>query len=108
MKIDLDPENLRTSMTLWRQAADFEIPIHDDFKLHLISQRGKILGNFVATASAWSTLLRGCSADGPDLVELNTLRTDVEDFKKWAEAGLIDLQRLAIDEAKEDAKRQTK
>lgn len=103
MKLDLDPDWMRTSMDLWRKTLDFEIPIHDNFKIHFMEQRSTILGNFVKTAESWATVLRSCSAQGPDLVELDALKSDVEAFKKWAEDGQEKLRSLASSEGRKDA-----
>ncbi|MDO8771976.1 MAG: hypothetical protein Q7K57_25375 [Burkholderiaceae bacterium] len=33
MKLDFDPAWLRTSMSMWRDATDLKVPLHDDFKV---------------------------------------------------------------------------
>lgn len=66
MKIELDPEFLRTSMDLWRQAVDMEIPIHDSLRMHFFSRRGELLAGFVKTAGQWSMVLNACKATGED------------------------------------------
>src|SRR5664279_4376936 len=81
MKIDFDPEWIRTSMEMWRKTVDVQIPIHDNFKIHFFEQRGTILARFAETSIAWGTVLRGCSASGADLVDLNSIKADVEAFK---------------------------
>jgi hypothetical protein len=106
MKLDLNPEKLRTSMDLWRKAVDLEMPINDDFKLHFITQRQKLLAGFVSTATAFSIVLRGCEADGfQDLVDLDALKQDVADFKKWAEDGLAEMRRLGSEEVAADQRK---
>lgn len=95
MKIDLDPENLRVSMTLWRDAVDMKIPLKDEFKIHFMNQRQTILQKMTSTASAWLTLLRGCQAEGEDKAQLEKLQADVAAFQKWADDGLKELTDFA-------------
>lgn len=102
MKIELNPEWLRTSMSMWRDAVDMNIPIHDSFKVHFLEKRGAILDGFVKTATSWSMILRTCKADGEDQAALESLLADVEAFKKWAESGLSELSNLAVQETLKD------
>jgi len=102
MKIDFDPEWIRTSMELWRKTVNMQIPVYDSFRIHFFEQRGSILVRFVETAKAWGTVLRGCSAAGADLVELNSIKADVETFKNWAENELKVLSSLASEESAKD------
>lgn len=51
MKLELDPDWLRTSMTMWRDAVDMKIPVHDNFKVHFIERRGSLLEGFVTHKS---------------------------------------------------------
>lgn len=102
MKLDFDPAWLRTSMSMWRDATDLKVPLHDDFKVHFIEQRSSILAGFIKTATAFSMVLRACKAEGEDLRELEALRTEVDAFKKWAETGLNDLNTMALQESMKD------
>lgn len=95
MKLELDPENLRVSMTLWRDAVDMKIPVKDELKIHFMNQRQPILQKMTCTASAWLTLLRGCQTEGEDKAQLIALQADVEAFKKWADDGLKELTDFA-------------
>lgn len=95
MKLELDPEFLTTSMGLWRQAVDMEIDLAPEIRSHLISRRGKLLRGFVKIASNWLTVLHACTATGEDLIQLQTLVSEVEGFKGWAEAELSELEKLA-------------
>lgn len=104
MKLDLDPEWLRTSMNMWRDTVDMKIPIHDDFKIHFIEKRAVLLENFTKTGTSWMMVLRACKAAGRDLVELDALKADVEAFKKWADDGLKELHAMALEESKKDNK----
>ncbi|MCU1533485.1 MAG: hypothetical protein JWO49_3056 [Arthrobacter sp.] len=102
MNLELDPAWLRTSMTLWRDAVDMNIPIHDDFKVHFLQRRGVLLDGFTKTATAWSMLLNACKAEGDALAELVSLKADVEQFKQWAEDGTKALNTLALQETLTD------
>lgn len=102
MKVNLDPDWLRTSMGMWRDAVDMKIPIHDNFKVHFIERRSELLSGFVKTAEAWSMVLRACSAEGEDLMALQSLKADVDAFKRWAEDGLEELRKLGVQEAHAD------
>ncbi len=88
MKLELDPEWLRTSMNMWRDAVDMKIPIHDSFKVHFLEKRGNMLEGFVKTANSWMTVLRACKAEGEDQAALESLMAEVKAFKKWSEGGL--------------------
>lgn len=102
MKLDLDAEWLRTSMSLWRDAIDLKIPVHDDFKVNFMERRVPLLDGFIKTGSAFLIVLRACKAEGDDLVELDALKADVENFKKWAENGLKELRAMASEESRKD------
>lgn len=104
MKLDLDPDWLRTSMTMWRDAVDMRIPIHDNLKIHFLERRASLLDGFVKTGTSWLAVLRACKAEGRDLVELDALNADVEAFKKWADDGLKELHAMALEESKKDNK----
>lgn len=41
---------------------------------------------------------------GEDVVALDNLEEEIENFKKWAEAGISELARLATDELEKDKK----
>lgn len=102
MKLDLDPDWLRTSMNMWRDAVDMKIPVHDNFKIHFLERRAALLEGFVKTGTSWLTVLRACKAEGQDLVELDVLKADVEAFKKWADDGLKELNTMALQESMKD------
>ena len=82
MKLDLDPELIRTSLTLWREAVDMTIPVHDEFKMHFMERRGPLLEGFAKTAAGLRLALRSCTAEGEDAAALQALFVDVEAFKK--------------------------
>lgn len=94
MKVDLDPEFLRTSMTLWRDAVDMKMRVHDDFKIHFMQNRAKLLEGFAKTATSWSMVLNACKQETPETETLAQLKADVEEFKKWAEDGLAQIRAL--------------
>lgn len=103
MHLDLDCAWLRTSMELWRDAVDMNIPMHDDFKVHFWENRAAFLDGFTKTATAWLMLLDSCKADGDALAELAVLKADVEQFKTWAQDGARDLHTLARQESIADS-----
>lgn len=102
MKVELDPGNLLMSMSMWRDVTDMKIPIADDLRVHLMSNKGQNLNNFIATATAWRTVLRGCSPLEPDAKEFDDLVREIESFIEWAKGGLAELQQLALQEALTD------
>jgi hypothetical protein len=81
--------------TLWRDAVDMKIPLKDEFKIHFMNRRQSILQKMTSTASAWSTLLRGCQAEGEDKAQLEKLQADVAAFQKWTDDGLKELTDFA-------------
>jgi hypothetical protein len=102
MKVDLDPEYLRMSMTMWRDTVDMKLPMLDEFKVHFMRQRRTILTNFSSTAGAWLTVLRRCEAEGADQETLRVLIADVTAFKEWAESSMEQLDQLGVQEALTD------
>ena len=98
MKIELDQESLRTMLHMWRKAVDLQIPLRSDIRTHFLSSRGDLLKGFVELAGNWLTVLHSCKATGPDLIELEQLVTDIEDFKQWAEIGIAEMALLKAEE----------
>lgn len=98
MKLELDQENVRTMMQMWRKAVDLEIPLSSDIRIHFLARRGQLLDGFVKLAGNWLMLFRHFKATGEDLVALDALETEIEEFKAWAEAGISELARLASEE----------
>lgn len=96
MQIDLDPEELRSSMTLWRDSVELKMPMLDEFKVHFMNRRQSILTNFVNTSNAWLILLRSCKATDGGQGEFADLVSEVKDFHDWAQAELRALQTLGI------------
>jgi len=94
MHIDLDPEELRSSMTLWRDSVDLKIPMLDEFKVHFMNRRQSILTNFVNTSNAWLILLRSCKAIDGGQGEFADLVSEVKVFYDWAQTELQGLQTL--------------
>lgn len=98
MKLELDHENVRTMLQMWRKAVDLEIPLASDIRIHFLARRGELLHGFVSLSGNWLMLLRSCKAAGDDLVALDALETEIEEFKAWAESGISVLARLASEE----------
>lgn len=65
IQVSLDLSFVQVAIDLWRQATDMNVPVHDDFKVHFMTNRGEILRNFDNTATAWSMMLRGMAAKAP-------------------------------------------
>ena len=97
MKLNLDPDELREQMTLWRSAVDLRMDLRPDIRSHLIVRRREILTNFKNTGRAWLTVLRACRPEPGDEQTFATLCADVEDFSKWAHDGLQEIDRLGVD-----------
>ena len=101
MKLELDQESVRTMLQMWRKAVDLEIPLASDIRIHFLARRGQLLDGFVKLAGNWLMLLRHCKATGEDLVALDALETEVEEFKAWAEAGISELAKLASEDLRQ-------
>jgi hypothetical protein len=99
MKVELDPGNLLMSMSLWRDVTDMKMPIADHLRVHLMSNKAQNLNNFIATATAWRTVLRGCTPLEPDAQQFADLVREIEAFIEWSKAGLVELRQLALQEA---------
>lgn len=91
--VELDPSFIRVSMDMWRKATDMQIPLHDAFKIHFMERRKSLLEGFEKTGKAWLAMLRGMKPTS-NASELVALRTDIEEFVRWAEDGLETLARL--------------
>jgi hypothetical protein len=95
-----DPSFMRMAMQTWRETTDMKVPVHDDFKVHFMQNRGQILSNFANTATAWSMMLRGLTpARQQDSQALDALRAEIEEFQSWAKSEIAKLEHLALEEA---------
>lgn len=83
MKLDLNPDWLIKNMNLWRQAADMQIPLRDDLKVHMMARRSDLMLGFTKLADHWNRALDACSAEGDDLVALNDFKAKVDSFTSW-------------------------
>lgn len=95
--VQMDPETIVSMITLWRDAVDLRMPIARDLQPHFLERRKHMLYNFEMQAKAWRQLLQGCSAEGSNVAGLDQLRRHVDDFWEWAEEGLMELARVAIE-----------
>lgn len=102
MKLDFDPERLRISMRLWRDATDLKVSAHDNFKIHFMERRASLLEGFVKIGNSLSMVLGACQAEGQDMVELDAIKADVAAFQEWAKDGLSELNSLASEESKNE------
>lgn len=98
MKLDFDADWMRTSMSLWRDVTEMKVKVHDDFLAHLMSRKKQNLTNFVATASAWQTMLRSCKPTSEDAQAFQDLQGEVDGFIAWAKGGLEELEHMALQE----------
>ena len=99
MKIEFNPDNILSSIDLWRSATDMKIPVHDEFKLHFIQNRGAILGNFERTTKSWLSVLRAMTPLPESKAEFDPLVAAVEEFGAWATTELEKLQAIALQES---------
>ena len=51
--VSMDPSYILMCMKLWRDAVDMKIPVHDEFKVHFMTNRRSILEGYDKTATAW-------------------------------------------------------
>lgn len=95
-----DPSFIRMAMQMWRETTDLKVPVHDDFKVHFMQNRGQILSNFANTATAWSMMLRALTPVGAeDTKACEALRGEIEEFQAWAKSEIAKLEHLAVEEA---------
>ncbi|QRF63405.1 hypothetical protein [Variovorax paradoxus] len=92
-----DPEAIVTMMKLWRDAVDLRIPLRTDMQPHFLERRKHMLYNFESQGRAWRLLLQSFSAEGSDVDGLDQLRRQVDDFWEWADEGLTELEKLALE-----------
>lgn len=95
MKVDLDPQSIRNSIKLWRDAVELKLPMSPEARSQLILMRAKVLDRCSQGAISWSALLSACTAEGEDAVQLQRLKEEVEDFRVWAHENLKMLAELA-------------
>lgn len=100
MNLDLDPELLRTSMTLWRDVVEHKVPVHDNIKVNLMSRQADNLKNFIKVGQSWKTVLGSCKPTSPqDEIEFEALMAEVNEFVSWAKEKLEAIAELGIQEA---------
>src|SRR6185369_57689 len=102
MQLLIDPETIRGLIALRRAATDMKLPMNERMKLHFITRRADLLSNFSLTAAAWRILLHACSAKAGDEAALERLKSEVVEFKDWADEGLQALQRMGLQETISD------
>jgi hypothetical protein len=95
MKVELDPNGIRDSIALWRDAVDLKLDMRPEIRSHMIVMRVQILERFSATAGSWQTVLASCTAEDEDALQLQELKKEVDDFKVWALGNLKVLADLA-------------
>jgi hypothetical protein len=107
MKVDLDPAILKMFMEMWRKAVDMEIPLAPDIRIHFFAKRGQLLDDFSKIAKNWLILLGHCKATGEDLIQLDELEAEIKSFQDWAEAGISELAKLAVEVSELDKPKRT-
>jgi hypothetical protein len=94
--VEFNPGFMLASMDLWRKSLDMQMPIADEFKIHFMTNRRRLLDGFVATAKAWKMLLRDMKVvDESAELDLEGVRLEVQVFLAWAEDGLKALDDLS-------------
>jgi hypothetical protein len=100
IQVTFDPSFIQESLSLWRQATDMQIPMHDEFKLHFMQNRRKILANHANTARSWSMMLRALTPSTPsEQTDLDSIRMQVEEFGSWANDQIAEMEHLAVQES---------
>ncbi|MFM0023532.1 hypothetical protein [Paraburkholderia azotifigens] len=92
--MEFDPGFMLESMDMWRKSLDMQIPVADEFKIHFMKNRRRLLEGFVTTGKAWKIIV----CDLKPLDEsgvLEDVRREVQVFLGWAEDGLRALDDLA-------------
>jgi hypothetical protein len=92
----LDSEQLRSSMSLWREAMAMSRPSH--VEPHILLRRAEMLSNFAHTLAGWLMVLKACSAVDGQKASLEALSADVTRFKAWADEGLCATQIMIQEE----------
>lgn len=95
MNVAFEPAHIRTCMRLWRDALDFQMPMHDEFKLHFIEQRPVILQRYLETASAWQMMLNHMVASPDEQDALAAVVAEVKAFHSWAQTELSKIEEMA-------------
>ncbi|BFG80426.1 hypothetical protein PTKU46_84600 [Paraburkholderia terrae] len=89
--VEFDPDFILMSMEMWRKSLDMQIPITDEFKIHFMTNRRRLLEGFVATGKAWKIIVHDLKpVDEP--AGLEDVRLAVQAFLTWAEDGLKALE----------------
>ncbi len=102
MNLTIDPQNLRACMGLWKDALTKNMPMATEFQIHFIKERPTILGNYEKTASAWLMVLRSAIPADGDKEAHAALIADIQDFAKWVQEELAEIEKLALQTAIED------
>ncbi len=77
MHVDLNLQQMRSCMDLWRQ----ELSLGD--RVRGATARAQVLANVRGTLAGWLDLLSLCSADGAGQKELTQIATELADFIEW-------------------------
>jgi hypothetical protein len=94
--LTLDSEQLRSSMSLWREAMAMRRQPH--VEPDILVRRAEMLSNFSQTLGGWLMVLRACSVVDGQKASLEALSAEVTRFKAWADEGLCATQIMIQEE----------
>jgi hypothetical protein len=87
MVVEFDPAYIFGSISLWQQTIDLQLPMTDDFKIHLMRYRRPILEGYVRIAGDWLSALGAMTPVG-DATQFEVVQRAARDFAAWAESEL--------------------
>lgn len=93
MRVNLDVEQMRACMSVWREALHLYQDGDTEGDLRAISLR--VIATVEATVTGWLDLLRLCSADAPDGRELQQVTEEVVRFGAWLAEARTTTQEVA-------------
>ena len=94
MQVEFNTARMRALLEVWKQNADLQSPMSDDLKIIMMVGRRKLLDTHLDIAAVLSQMLE-LMTPIDDAAELRITRDAVGEFSAWAEAGLIEMARLA-------------
>lgn len=74
-------------MVMRRKSLEMKIPVADEFKIHFMTNRRRLLEGFATTGKAWKVMVGDMTALS-DRAGLEHVRREVQVFLSWAEDGL--------------------
>lgn len=87
MRVTIDAEEMRRSMALWRDTLVLCHPeAQRSFELRAIQL--KMLQDLDSTLTGWLDLLKRCTAQGIDAIDLQNISVEVAECKRWTGESL--------------------